>query len=85
MHVRELTHADVPAALELANTRPYSNCFLISLLERNALTGIVGTFDNATLVGIASTGANCVTTDLTDEAASGRRTRSSRRRSTRER
>jgi len=69
MHVRELTHADVPAALELANTRPYSNCFLISLLERNALTGIVGTFDNATLVGIASTGANCVTTDLTDEAA----------------
>lgn len=70
MQVRQLTSVDVPSALALANARPYSNCFLISLLERGNITGIVGVFSGTTLVAIASTGANCVTTDLTAETAS---------------
>ena len=68
MQVRQLTAADVPAALALANERMYSNCFLISMLEREQLVGIVGVFDGE-LLAIASTGANCVTTDLTAETA----------------
>ena len=70
MHVRQLTPVDVPSALALANARPYSDCFLISMLERNNIPGIVGIFSGDTLVAIASTGANCVTTDLTAETAS---------------
>ena len=69
MHVRELTPADVPSALALTNVRLYANCFLTSLLEKRQLLSLVGVFSGNELLAVASTGANCVTTDLTPETA----------------
>lgn len=69
MRVRPLTTADVPSALALANARPYSNCYLVSLLERGRLVDMVGIYSDVTLVAICSTGGNCVSTDLTSETA----------------
>ena len=69
MHVRELTPADVPRALDLANERPFAHCYLASLLETRRLVSVVGVFDGADLLAVASTGANCTSTDLTPETA----------------
>ena len=69
MQVRQLVAADVPSALALVNERPYANCFLASMLEKQQLLGLVGVFDAGALVAIAATNANCVSTDLTQGTA----------------
>lgn len=69
MRVRQLVAADLPNALRLANERPYSNCFLISMFEKQQLLGVVGVFDGDELLAVATTGANCVTTELTPATA----------------
>ena len=52
------------AALALTEKRPYSHCFLMSTLERGALSDLVGVFDAGELRAVASVAGNCVTTDL---------------------
>lgn len=69
MHVRQLASADVGSALELVAVRPHANLLLAASLEKQQLLGLVGIFDRDALVAVASTNANCATTDLTPETA----------------
>jgi predicted GNAT family acetyltransferase len=70
MHVRPLSSVDVPAAIALASERVYTNSFLLSSLEKLQLLGLVGVFDGEQLVAVATTGANCASTDLDAASAS---------------
>lgn len=69
MQVRPLVPDDLEAALALTRARPYAHCFLTSMLERRAITDVVGVFDAGELRVVASVAGNCVTTDLDADTA----------------
>lgn len=69
MHVQPLANRHLDAARALAGARPYSHCFLNSLLERGFIGDLVAVWDDGEIRAIASAAGNCVTTDLDVDTA----------------
>lgn len=69
MRVQALSRYDIGPALALTGQRPYAHCLLTSLLERAAISELVGVFDGDELRAVSSVSGNCVPTDLDAESA----------------